>query len=238
MIGYLDKISRMTNKKEAVTRPASLFIRDDEDMGIIGFPFDLFISEDHDLKFNVSDHPIQNGCVISDHVQQELRSVSIEGMFTNHPIWKKMGMYKDKDVKVNRILGTVNTESEDNVSIDGIMQLDNRARSKYEALEALAKRKKPVRLVTSLVVYPQMIITSIKAKRDPKSGESVQFSMDLREIEMVTLQEVSESYVYSPPNMDDIRNRLLAQKVNNGKQAEIKKKVDELYKMVDPEWAL
>lgn len=184
MIGYIEKAQNYfqdNQPKKAQSVPASLFWRD-EQIGINGFPFDLFISEKHKLDFSVSDHPIQNGATISDHVHKQLQHVTIEGLFTNHPL-KKLE-------EINNV-----TFKDEFATKEEKETLTNRALRKFDELRELANKRRPVRLVTSLQVYPKMIITSLSYDRDAKSGSSIRFTMELREIQIVNLQaSKSESY--------------------------------------------
>lgn len=196
--------------------PASLFYRKNETMGISGLPFDLFISEKHKMTFKVGDHPLQNGVTVSDHIQREIREVTIEGMFTNHP----MKGYEDVS----------------KVSISGTGKaLQNRALIKFNELTALADKKEPVRLVCSLAVYPKMVITEIDYDRDAKSGSSIRFSMTLREIMTVDLKTAKSSYNFQPENMDSANNKRIASKAKSGKRAAEEKAANEMKNLLKVE---
>lgn len=175
MIGLIEKVSSMDNRpKKAQSVPASLFWRD-ESLGIENFPFDLFISERHQLNFSVSEHPLQDGSTIADHVHKELQTVTIEGLFTNHPMKK---MQDVKEVTFKEEYGQREIKN----------TLTNRALKKFTELEQLANKRTPVRLVCSLKIYPKMIITSLSYDRDSKSGSSIRFTMELKEIQIVKLK--------------------------------------------------
>ena len=82
MIGYIEKAADYfsdSRPKKAQSVPASLFWREEGlgihhgDSKLTYMPFNLFISEKHSLKFRVSDHPLQDGSTISDHVHQEMQ---------------------------------------------------------------------------------------------------------------------------------------------------------------------
>lgn len=231
MIGYIEKAVdyfQDNRPKKAQSVPASLFWRE-EGMGIHYtetrvsktvddmlmssktkslkyMPFHLFISEKHKLSFHVSDHPLQDGSTISDHVHRDLREVTIEGMFTNHPL-------KPLE-KVNKVTfkDTYATKEEKN-------SLSNTALEKFEALKRLANRKEPVRIVCSLEIYPKMIITSVEYERDSKSGSSIRFTMTLREIQTVKLTQTKLQYNFQPKDMVDINDKLIAEEVNIGKRS-------------------
>jgi len=220
MIGAIKSANRQESK-QATSVPASLFIRS-EVMGIESLPFDLFISESHALKFKISDHPLQNGAVKSDHIIKQLRTCTVRGMFTNHPMNSSVSLEEGDTIEVQE--GSELRQMTENLSLKN-----------YERLEALALKEEPVRLVTSLVVYPQMLIQSITADRNPESGESVEFTMVLREFETVTLKQVSQSYIYNPESTITTNERLISTKKNKGRQSAEEAAADEIFARLEVE---
>lgn len=204
MIGVYD---RFFNEAKVAPKaiPASLFSRD-ESFGIGDIPFDLLIDESHTLEFEASDHPVEDGSVITDHVTQKLRTCTVTGFFTNHPSRKLDASEEDWE----------KFQTSEVVS-DGETVTVNRSLEMFQKLEELARERKPVRLVTALKVYPEMIITSLPVKRDPKAGESVKFTVTLREFKTATLKKVAVFGKFKAPDMKTADNRLIATKATNGK---------------------
>lgn len=210
MIGYFRKILGDDVKVEPRKVPASLFSRDEGYCveGVDGgknIRFDLLVEESHTLEFEASDHPIENGAVITDHVTQKLRTCSITGMFTNTP-------------DETEVEGT-DVDSYRDAKVEGGTPLAyNRSRDKMFAdLEELAMQRKPVRLVTALKVYPEMIITALPVKRTSEDGESIKFQMTLREFKTASLKKTVAFGKFNPPNMKTAINRTTAKKNTNGK---------------------
>lgn len=192
--------------------PASLFSRQ-EGFGVFkvansggsvdSVKFDLLIDESHTLEFEASDHPIENGAVITDHITQKLRTCTITGMFTNSPMQEFSG-------------STISDFQ--NAKVNGVEATRNRSRDEmFDALERMAMERKPVRLVTALKVYPEMIILSLPTKRTAEDGESVKFTMTLREFKIATLKKSVAFQKYNPKNMDTPEARLLASQSTKGK---------------------
>ena len=169
---------------------SSLFFRD-EGFGLEDLKFDLLIDESHSLDFDIPEHAVENGSSISDHVCERLRSVQITGLFTNHPIGGKKSGYVNED-------GTVNEEP-DEVSVDGAEGRGNIALANFEKLKEIARRRKPVRLVTSLEVYEEMVFESIPYSRGPDDGESIKFTAKLREVRTAKVSTVRRDGVWNPP---------------------------------------
>jgi len=218
MIGYIEKaVDYFQGQKPKVAQPvpASLFYRE-EGIGLHAsvpgnkselkyMPFNLFISEKHNLKFRVSDHPLQDGTTISDHVHRELREVTIEGLFTNHPIRKPEGV---KEVTFKDDYATKEVKS----------TMSNTALANFTKLEELANRKEPVRLVCALEIYPRMVITGLEYERDSKSGSSIRFTMTLREINVVSLKSVTLDYNFQPEDMITANDKMIAAEKKSGKR--------------------
>ena len=215
MIGLLQKA--VAENHEAQPMTASLFAR--SDMGLHSdmqeYPFDLFKDESHSLDFKFSEHPLQDGSVITDHVTQQLRTCKVTAMFTNHSLRKNVG--NDNIIKVEGYENAVITE--------------NTALKRFEALERLAKQRMPVRLVTSLVVYPKMIIKQIKVQRNEKDGESITFTMTLSEFKTVSLYEYSADKVYGSNGMADDMAKLTASLKKAGLVSGESSSVDRMAKM-------
>lgn len=218
MIGYIEKAVdyfQDNRPKKAQSVPASLFWRE-EGLGIHFeengnksklkyMPFNLMPSEKHSLKFRASDHPLQDGSTISDHVHQEMQECTIEGMFTNHPMRK---LEEVNEVKFKDEYAT--SEVKPTVS--------NTALANFEKLKLLAKQRKPVRLVCSLEIYPKMVITGIDYDRDSKSGSSIRFTMTLRELKTVSLKATTGTYAFQPEELKTANDKMIASEKKVGKR--------------------
>lgn len=231
MIGYIEKAVdyfQDNRPKKAQSVPASLFWREEGlgihhgDSKLTYMPFNLFISEKHSLKFRVSDHPLQDGSTISDHVHQEMQECTIEGMFTNHPMRK---LEEVNEVKFKDEYAT--SEVKPTVS--------NTALANFEKLKLLAKQRKPVRLVCSLEIYPKMVITGIDYDRDSKSGSSIRFTMTLRELKTVSLKATTGTYNFQPDSLVTANDKLIASEKKVGKRTAEEATADQMKEIINPE---
>ena len=191
-------------------------------MGINGLPFNLFISEKHSLKFRLSDHPLQDGSTISDHVHKEMREVTIEGMFTNHPMRK---LEETNQVRFKDEYATSEVKP----------TVTNTALANFEQLKRLADLRNPVRLVCSLEIYPKMVITSVDFERDSKSGSSIRFTMTLRELKTVTLKATTGTYNFQPGDLVTANDKLIAAEKNAGKRTAEEVKAEQMRQIINME---
>lgn len=200
--GVFDRVSGAYDR-EGKFQPkvvqSSLFFRE-ENFGIGEIPFDLLIDESHSLEFDIAEHAVENGGSISDHVQERLRSVQVTGLFTNHPIGGVESGYVNYGTEAEDGSVTVNREV-DSVEINGVQGKGNESLDlMLDSLKALARERKPVRLVTSLEVYEEMVIESLDYDRGPDDGESIKFTVKLREIRTAKVSTVRRDGVWNPPS--------------------------------------
>lgn len=229
--GLIDKFTGSDIPPKVVQ--SSLFFRD-EDFGIAELPFDLLIDESHSLDFDIPEHAVEDGSSISDHVQERLRTVQITGMFTNHPIGSKKSGYVNDD-------GTVNEEA-DEVNVDGVEGRGNVALKKFEKLKEIARSRKPVRLVTSLEVYEEMLFESMPYSRGPEDGESIKFTAKLREVKTAKVSIVRRDGVWNAPapkTQETDAGKKMAENTKAGKATAVERnssKIDESItgKMMQP----
>lgn len=231
MIGYIEKAVdyfQDNRPKKAQSVPASLFWREEGlgihhgDSKLTYMPFNLFISEKHSLKFRVSDHPLQDGSTISDHVHQEMQECTVEGMFTNHPLRK---LEEVNEVKFKDEYATSDVKP----------TVSNTALANFEKLKLLAKQRKPVRLVCSLEIYPKMVITGIDYDRDSKSGSSIRFTMTLRELKTVSLKATTGTYNFQPEELKTANDKMIASEKKVGKRTAEEATADKMKEIINPE---
>lgn len=231
MIGYIEKAVdyfQDNRPKKAQSVPASLFWREEGlgihhgDSKLTYMPFNLFISEKHSLKFRVSDHPLQDGSTISDHVHQEMQECTVEGMFTNHPLRK---LEEVNEVKFKDEYATSDVKP----------TVSNTALANFKKLKLLAKQRKPVRLVCSLEIYPKMVITGIDYDRDSKSGSSIRFTMTLRELKTVSLKATTGTYNFQPEELKTANDKMIASEKKVGKRTAEEATADKMKEIINPE---
>ena len=231
MIGYIEKAVdyfQDNRPKKAQSVPASLFWREEGlgihhgDSKVTDVACNLKITKKHSLKFRVSDHPLQDGSTISDHVHQEMQECTVEGMFTNHPLRK---LEEVNEVKFKDEYATSDVKP----------TVSNTALANFEKLKLLAKQRKPVRLVCSLEIYPKMVITGIDYDRDSKSGSSIRFTMTLRELKTVSLKATTGTYNFQPEELKTANDKMIASEKKVGKRTAEEATADKMKEIINPE---
>jgi hypothetical protein len=141
---------------------------------------DASLSESHNAEVEATDHPVEQGADVTDHLRAKPRTVTIEGLITNTPM-------PDPGVDAR------NAEVTEVRSPDGRVVFDSRtptmdatrAGAAYRDLLAL-RAGKLVTVVTAIETLENMAITSIQVPRDAKSGQALRFSIQLKEIRQVS----------------------------------------------------
>jgi hypothetical protein len=125
---------------------------------LLGFPlltsfeFDVIVREANTLTNIVTEHPIEDGSTIMDHVTNKPETLELDFTITDTPISAFS-------------------------PLSGITSKQGRSRDEFARLEKMWKNKNTLTIVTGLKVYKNMMIQSLTARRD--RGFKVDVSMAL-----------------------------------------------------------
>lgn len=125
---------------------------------INGFEIDVATAEDHTLDSDITDHPVERGANVTDHVIRKPRSVKIDGIVSNTPIGpleaRRAGQGKPAD-------------------------------NAYAMLLALDENEEPVTIVTTLQSWPNMLLEKLSIPKNVKVGDALQFSATFKQMTFV-----------------------------------------------------
>jgi len=134
--------------------------------------FDCSVSETHSDEATVTEHPVEEGTNISDHIRKGPASLELNGIVTNTPI-----VY----------LASLQAIS----PLDGdLAPVQDRAELAYAELQQIMKDGRTVEVVTSLRTYQNMALTGMSVTRDATTGQVLNCSLSLREITVAVTQTV------------------------------------------------
>ncbi len=125
---------------------------------------DAVIEEIHTLSAKATEHPIEDGCNIADHIEHQPRALSLEGIISNTPL---------------SLIGVPLFQSASNF-FRGIT--NNQAESTFRALESMIEGNKTVTILTALNSYTDMVIENIIVNRNASSAECLRFSCTAKQI--------------------------------------------------------
>ena len=125
---------------------------------------DASVEETHTSASEVTEHPVEEGTNISDHIRPLPDTLEINGIVTNHPLF---------------LLPSLRAPSP--IQGDNQSQSD-RVKAAYDKLQELQKSGELVRVITSLREYERMAITGFSVIRNAPNGNVLNATISLREI--------------------------------------------------------
>ena len=163
--------------------PASLFFTNSL-YKVGGIAFDLLLSEDHSLSSTVSERSIENGSVISDHVQKQLREGSLTGLVSNYSVNQyipELPLALQAKIATRRKVSAADVEIADRPT--------NRALDAYQLFKMLWENAEPVTISTTMETYENVVVTEISTGRNGDTGDALEFSVRFRQVRIVTLEQ-------------------------------------------------
>lgn len=144
--------------------------------------FDSVIRESHTSELSITDNPVETGVVLSDHAYMQPLKLSMEGAFSNTPIYQE---------HTGGGVGVI-------VGGDGIKAAaDNglpRASNAWNVLTSIQAMAVPFDVQTGLKLYKDMVILRLSADQEKESVGALFFSADLRQV----LYATSQTVTYAP----------------------------------------
>ncbi len=133
--------------------------RPTENTFVLILELDASISETHARSVEITEHPVEAGVNVSDHVRQQPDNVVITGIISNTPA---------------ALPGTASGIAGGAVS--------NRDRDAFEILEDLQLNATIVTVISTIKVYDSMLLQNFTAPRDAGQGDSLNVTMTFREL--------------------------------------------------------
>ncbi len=125
---------------------------------------DLYSSEDHTSTVSKTSLPLEDGSNITDHAVIDPDKITLAGLVSN----------------VSNIFNGIP------LVIGGLSIVNNtKSRDGWAILVAAKEARQPLTVVTSLKVYTNMLITSLKTTVNVKTGTNLYFTLDLGQVRFV-----------------------------------------------------
>ncbi len=123
---------------------------------IDGFAIDVTVSEEHGDRYEVTQHPVEDGADVSDHVRIFPAQITLTGIVSDTPIAPVAGI---RDV------------------------LSIPSNDAYAKLRSIGR--KVVTVVTALRTYENMTISDLSVPRDSNTGKALRFRATFQQIRLV-----------------------------------------------------
>lgn len=128
---------------------------------IDGYPMDLAVSESHSFTSEVSEHPVESGANIADHIRPLPEDVDLECIVSDTPI------------------GTIASDpTRQRAGADSPLPSEDA----YAHLLAIRNARRPVTIETSLGVFTSMALVSLTVPRSVETSGGLFFSASFHRI--------------------------------------------------------
>lgn len=168
---------------------------------------DASVNEQHMNTAQVTEHQVESGPNITDHIRPLPQKLSIEGMITNTPIaspppglGSSGATASDASVTARFAKQTRTNRAGATVGIDEIqvqfkvLQFSSafdRVRDIYGYLIEAAAAGAIFSVFTTLHSYEDMAITNFAVPRNAEGGNAIRFSLDMQQLRIVDTQDVA-----------------------------------------------
>jgi len=151
-----------------------------------GFEIDVMLDEHYSYGNTVTEFPLEDGCIVSDHVVEEVDEISIQAF---------IGM-----AKMAAWEGPVPESDAD------IPKEDPKARvlQKYNELLRLKRDRQPIAVVTGLGTFPSMVITKFEIPRNVETGADLHFDMTFKRVKVVKSETTTITAAPNTPAGDQV----------------------------------
>lgn len=134
---------------------------------------DCTLDETHSLENMITEHPVEEGVNISDHIRRQPRMLEITGVVTNTPV--------------------VNFDKEEPLSpdISDTLSPVDRVRLAYAKVDELLVKGEIIDVQTTLETYRNMIIQDYSIPRNVETGNTLNVTISLRELLTAKTEQVA-----------------------------------------------
>ena len=136
---------------------------------------DCTVTETHTATSTVTEHPVESGANITDHIRPDPVQLSITGIVSDTPIGSKQ---VQRAVSVGGASVQV-TQQEPPSSATGF------GRAAWAKLDSIRVSAKPVKVVTRDKTYESMALVSLSVPKEAKTGGALYFTAQFKQVRIV-----------------------------------------------------
>lgn len=161
--------------------------------------FDAVLREVHSASATVSEHAVDSGANVADHVRPELDRLSLEFVVSNTPV-------RQPDTHMDGAQGR-RRSTEDGASV---LQFDgpfDRRKAVYDELRRIERDGVVCRILTEIREYPNMVLRGLEVPRDVDTSHSLHGTVEAVQVRLVDAATVAAAPVPREPRGRGRRNR-------------------------------
>lgn len=156
---------------------------------------DVTRSLSHEAKAKATQHEVEDGGFVSDHVILNGRTLTVQGVISDTPINLLAAAAGNIAGVVGGIVGglpgAVATGAVSKIGSDLISNADGRPSiDAMDMLDYVYENKVPLTIITGLKTYVNMIMESFSAPQNAKNAGALNFTGSFREVRIVESEEV------------------------------------------------
>ena len=170
---------------------------------------DAVLSEEHNLTSEATQHEIEDGSLITDHIINRGRTLRLECLVSDDPLtYLQTGM-------LERTINSTTPELFRSKLGFGLSDENGKpSKDAFDQLEKIYEEKRPVTVVTGLKKYDNMVMESLNIPRNKDTVRSLKFDVSFRQIKRVSTKMVSG------PSNENIQEEFGSEtKKNNGSES-------------------
>lgn len=141
---------------------------------------DTTLKEEHTADSKTTKHPVEQGVKVTDHVRPEPRELVIEGIVSNTPVTQRQ--YNQASTALNppyQMLGTSASAGTTVAKVSGW------AEYVWKTLVDARDKSMLFTVMANVDTYADMVMTSLKATKDAKTGDSIRLNLKFEELRQV-----------------------------------------------------
>ena len=135
-----------------------------------GFLIDAVLVEGHNLDSVTTEHPIEEGADITDHIRILPDKVTIEGIVSNTPIGEVASIRENEAPFAGEFLPAADA---------------------LAFLRKIRADREPVRVETTIIVYDNMVMINLNIPQTARTGDSFQFRATFQEVQIVKTERTA-----------------------------------------------
>ncbi len=151
---------------------------------------DASITEQHTTTTQVTEHPVESGPDVTDHIRPMPRRISLSGIISNTPIYTPATQMRGVTGASGSFQVQIGNRQVNYQAFQFSDEFD-RVRDAYGELISAALGGALFEIMTTLATYENMAITNFDVPRSAGTGGALQFQIQFQEIRIVDTQEVT-----------------------------------------------
>lgn len=160
---------------------------------ISGFVLDATVNEVHSLESEPTEHPVEDGSPITDHIDVKPDQITIDGIVSDTPLNLGATLQGGGTIAgqvIGRKIGGVLGQQAGALGAGALVGLllnrsGSSTKNAYDHFRDLQNKRIPFTVITGIHRYENMILTSLTVTKDTSTGKSLRFSASCKKIKIV-----------------------------------------------------